>query len=222
MTNYQLELVVFDLDGTLVKSDENIFQAMKLALGKVGVSDEMNRDKFTKSIGHHFKDMFSAMDLEVERYDDFVEYYKSSYFDFIDRSTLYHGTEKMLEELSEMKIKVALLTTKLQEQADQIIDHFGLRKYFNEVTGRRPGIAHKPDPEPLLNICNLLEIDPFNTLMVGDTELDIRCAKNAGTASCAVSFGFRDINRIKEEKPDFIINELSEIIPIVKQPLERE
>ena len=222
MIQNQFELVVFDLDGTLVKSDETIFQTMRRALDQVGVNDDMNREAFTNAIGHHFKDMFKAMNLEVERYDEFVEHYKAHYFDFIDYSKLYPGVEEMLFKLQEMQIKIALLTTKLQEQADQIIDHFGLRNYFDEVTGRRPGVPHKPDPEPLLNICNLLNIDPVKTLMIGDTELDIRCAKNANTASCAVSFGYRSIDNLNDEKPDFIINKLSELIPIVKQSVEIE
>jgi HAD superfamily hydrolase (TIGR01549 family) len=220
--NNSVELVVFDLDGTLVKSDQTIFNTMRLALDKIGVKDELNNELFANAIGHHFKDMFDAMNVVVERYDEFVTNYKSHYFDFIDQSILYPNAEMILKWLKSNNIKVALLTTKLQDQADQIIDHFELRKYFDEVTGRRAGVGHKPDPEPLLKICNLLNVKPKNTLMVGDTELDIRCAKNAKTFSCAVSFGFRTIKHLENEEPDYLINDLSELVNIINQPKEVE
>ncbi len=217
MPNKQFELVVFDLDGTLVKSDETIFKAMELALRGIGIKGYLDRRIFTNSIGLHFKDIFNAMNLQVKRFDEFINLYKEHYFDFIDHSSLYPLVKETLKELCRNEIKIALLTTKLQEQADLIIDHFNLRSYFNEVAGRRKGIAHKPDAEPLLLICELLRVDPSKTLMVGDTEMDIRCAKNAGAYSCGVSFGYRETDRLKTEEPDFIIDKLDELTKIVEQ-----
>ena len=113
------------------------------------------------------------------------------------------------------KIKAALLTTKSQDQADRIIDHFNLREYFDNVSGRNHGIPVKPSAEPLLLICDDLGIGAENVLMVGDTEMDIQCGKNAGAKTCAVTYGYRNLGIIKNEKPDFIIDSLTELKEII-------
>ncbi len=77
--------------------------------------------------------------------------------------------------------------------------------------GRRDGLAHKPSPEPLLFICKELKIDPTATLMVGDTELDIQCGKNAGSKTCGVLYGYRIKSQLEKEKPDYLISGLNEL-----------
>jgi phosphoglycolate phosphatase-like HAD superfamily hydrolase len=117
----------------------------------------------------------------------------------------------VLKHFNEKEIKTSLLTTKAQDQADKIIEHFGLRKNLSYVMGRRNGVAHKPSAEPLLIICDELEIQPLETLMVGDTELDINCGKNAGALSCGVTYGYRTEENLKKYNPNFLINDISEL-----------
>jgi HAD superfamily hydrolase (TIGR01549 family) len=117
-----------------------------------------------------------------------------------------------LEYLNRKRIKVSLLTTKVQEQAEKIIEHFQLTTSFDYIMGRREGIAHKPSPEPLIYICKDLKVEPAETLMVGDTELDIQCGKNAGAKTCGVLYGYRTKDQIQKEKPDLIISGLNELI----------
>ena len=81
--------------------------------------------------------------------------------------------------------------------------------------GRRDGIPNKPEPDPLLFICNQLNVDPQDSLMVGDSEMDIRCGKNAGTLTCGVTFGYRSNEQIRIEEPDFIVDDLAEIKVII-------
>ena len=82
--------------------------------------------------------------------------------------------------------------------------------------GRQDGIAHKPSPEPLLKICNDLNINIVDTLIIGDTELDIQCGKNAGSSTCAVTYGYRSKDLIENERPDFIIDRFEEILSLDK------
>ncbi len=118
--------------------------------------------------------------IENVDFEEFIPIYKSYYFDFIDSSILYPEVKNVLKLLNIKQIKVSLLTTKGQEQADKIIDHFKLRSSFDYVMGRRDGLAHKPSPESLFYICKELGVDPSESLMVGDTELDIQCGNNVG------------------------------------------
>ena len=80
--------------------------------------------------------------------------------------------------------------------------------------GRRDGIAHKPSPEPLLMICKELNADVNNTVMIGDTELDIRCGKNTGTFTCGVLYGYRTKELIEIENPDFIVDRIEQVLAI--------
>lgn len=73
-----------------------------------------------------------------------------------------------------------MLTTKAQDQAENISIHFDLTKYLDVIEGRKIGIPIKPAPHQLIKICNKLNVNPENTLMIGDTELDILCGKMPG------------------------------------------
>jgi len=203
--------ICFDLDGTLVDSKDTILKSTKVALDQLNISYDINEETFTYMIGKHFVDIFRESNIENVDFDEFISIYKSYYFKFIDSSFLYPGVEDILKVLNEKQIKVSLLTTKVQEQADKIIDHFSLRSSFDYVMGRRDELAHKPSPESLIFICKELRVDPSETLMVGDTELDIQCGINAGSKTCGTLFGYRTKEQLKKENPDYLISELEEL-----------
>jgi HAD superfamily hydrolase (TIGR01549 family) len=145
------------------------------------------------------------MNIPVSDFEEFIKVYKNNYFLFIEDSELYPDVSDVLEFLSQNGFKISLLTTKAQDQAEKIIEHFNLSKYFNVIMGRRNGIEHKPSPEPLLLICDELNINPGESLIVGDTEMDILCGQNANVKTCAVTHGYRSEESILEHNPDFIV-----------------
>lgn len=202
----------FDLDGTLVDSNKTIYNATVYTLNKLSIKYKLDEDEFTLKIGQHFNDIFTAFNIDVPDFNKFITVYKENYFKQMQYSKVYDGVEETLAELKNRGVKISLLTTKVQDQADKIVDYFNLRKYFDLVMGRRDGIAYKPSPEPLLAICKELNVDVINTLMVGDTELDIQCGKNAGTFTCGVLYGYRTKDLLELEKPDFIVETINQIL----------
>jgi HAD superfamily hydrolase (TIGR01549 family) len=211
----EIKLVVFDLDGTLVSSHETIYRATLRALKEVKIHIEIPQDQFNNMIGLHFEDIFSSFGFRVPDFDNFLSIYKSIYFDFIGLSAVYDGVVRLLESLRRKKIKIALLTTKSQDQSELILKHFFLFDKFDYIMGRRPGIPHKPSPEPLLKICGDQKIGPENTLIVGDSELDILCGKRAGSRTCAVTYGYRSRPALEKERPDFLIDNIIEVYDII-------
>lgn len=207
----KINCVVFDLDGTLVRSHLTIYEALVSSLNKLDIKNDIPPEKFIETIGWHFNEIFERFGIDVPDFERFIEIYKSIYFDYIDQSELYPGAEEIINFLKENKIKIGLLTTKIQDQADRILEHFDLAERFDYVMGRRNGIAHKPSAEPLIIICNSLEVSPEETLMVGDSELDIRCGKNANTQTCGVTFGYRSKESLIKERPDFLIDNIADI-----------
>lgn len=212
-----IEHICFDLDGTLVKSNVTIYKATLKTLLELNIVTGLPEEKFNDMIGMHFIDMFNELNVNVPDFDEFMKIYKESYFDFIDESDLYPFVEETLSLLHERKdLKVSLLTTKGQDQAEKIVRHFDLYKYFDFVMGRREGIPHKPSPEPLLFVCKNLKVQAENSMIVGDTELDIQSGRSAGAITCGVSYGYRTRESLSEHKPDYLIDNLNELTSILK------
>ena len=210
-----INCVVFDLDGTLVKSHETIFKSTVRTLEILGLSSSIDKPRFFGLLGHHFKDIFDECNITVPDVEFFISNYKRVYFDYIGESQLYGNAINVLMELKRRGIKTGLLTTKGHDQAQKIALHFGLNKYLDSIEGRQHGVAIKPAPDQFIKICKENGVDPENALMVGDTDLDIKCGKAAGAETCAVTFGYRDIEQLRKNKPDYIIDDLSRIVEII-------
>ena len=204
--------VCFDLDGTLVDSYLNIYKATVKTLDVLGIPWSFSNEDFYNRIGHHFLDIFHELKIPVPDIEHFINVYKTFYFDFIDDSELYPGVTQVLEYLKNNNIHVSLLTTKGQDQADRIIEHFHLTKYFSHIMGRRVGVPVKPSPEPLLMICKDLNVLPTESIMTGDTELDIQCGKSAFVKTCGVTYGYRTREVLEKENPDFLIDKITALI----------
>jgi len=204
----------FDLDGTLVDSNKTIYEATAYSLDKLGIDFNVDEELFALKIGQHFNDIFTAFNIDVPDFEKFISIYKENYFKQMEYSSIYNGVDETLSELKNRGVKISLLTTKVQDQAEKIIDHFKLRQYFDLIMGRRDGIVYKPSPEPLLAICKELNAGLNNTLMIGDTELDIQCGKNAGTFTCGVLYGYRTRELLEIEKPDFLIESINQILSL--------
>ena len=203
--------ICFDLDGTLIDSFQTIYKATLKAMKHLNIPADLPEKSLYSTIGHHFTDIFNELKIPVPDVEHFINVYKNFYFDYIDESQIYPGVEDTLKQMKNNGVLVSLLTTKIQEQAEAILHHFALAKYFDVIMGRRKDIPVKPSPVPLLKICSDLGVKPEESMMIGDTELDVNCGKNAGTKTCAVSYGYREKELLINEKPDFMINNITEL-----------
>jgi len=212
----KIKLAVFDLDGTLVSSHKTIYKAVVKTLKELKIKAEIPEKEFYNRIGLHFEDLFKEFGFSVPDFDQFLLVYKSVYFDYADSSFVYNGVNETIEMLKQNRIKISLLTTKAQDQAELNLSFFKLIDQFDYVMGRRPGIANKPSPEPLLKICEDLNVSISDTLMIGDSDLDILCGKNAGTKTCAVTYGYRSKEELIKTSPDFLIDNLFDLTNILE------
>jgi len=212
--------VVFDLDGTLMQSNSTIYKCTLKTLQEFDVTAELPEQEFNLKIGHHFKDIFEDFKIDVPDLEIFIDKYKTYYFDYINESIVYPNVEKVLDYLYNNNIYISLLTTKSQDQTEKILEHFNITKYFNVVMGRRKEFPVKPAPDALIYINSLLGINAENTLMVGDSELDVRCGKNAGTFTCGVTYGYRTREDLIKEKPDYLISDIKELTTVINHHSE--
>ncbi len=204
--------VCFDLDGTLVDSYLTIYKTTVKTLEVLNIPGTFSEEDFSLRIGHHFEHIFNELNISVPDIDHFINIYKTYYFDFIHESKLFPGVNEVLDFLNKKGIKVSLLTTKGQEQADRIINHFNLKPNFSYVMGIREGVPIKPLPGGLLKICEELNVLPTQTLMTGDTELDIKCGISAKAKTCGVTYGYRSKELLLAANPDYIIDNINEIM----------
>lgn len=207
--------VVFDLDGTLVDSHGSIYHSTIQTLIELNIDCKIDEKIFKEMIGLHFRDIFRKFKIHVKDVDQFIEIYKGHYFEFISKSKRFSGVAEVLKKLHTQDIKVGLLTTKGQQQAEQIAEHFDISNYFNLIKGWLPGEEIKPSPKPLLEIGAKLKVDAADLIMVGDAEIDVQCGKNAGSKTCAVTYGYRSKEALLFEQPDFTIDSINNILPIL-------
>ena len=212
----EIKAIVFDLDGTLTDSKKNIYESITAAFRDLNISETIKEEEFGKYIGWHFQEIFDDLGIKNLDLNEFIETYKIYYYKLLHLTKFYPGVQETIKTLSEKGIKVCLLTTKAQDQADYIIDHFDMRKYFTYVMGRRPGVENKPSAEPLQMLLKDISVKPENAVMVGDTEMDINCGKNAGVKTVACGYGYRTVEHLKNLEPDFMISGLNEIINKLK------
>lgn len=212
----EIKHICFDLDGTLINSARTIYKATLKTFDDLNINYQLPENEFNQMIGMHFVDIFVHFNIDVPDFESFIAHYKKVYFDFIDDSVFYNDVEATLEILKKKSYKISLLTTKAQDQTERILKHFNIAGMFDFIMGRTNGIPHKPDPTPFFMICDYLKIETENSLMVGDTELDILCGKNANAKTAAVTYGYRTKDKLKEYSPDYLIESLNDIVKILK------
>lgn len=216
MTNLDnaIDLYVFDLDGTLMDSGDTIYRAMHKTFESLGFNYTIPREWLDKKIGAHFQDIFKDYGIIIPDIEEYLSVYKPLYFEYIDDTKVYPGVHTTLRQLREQNKEIAMLTTKAQEQAEKISEYFNLAGFFTKIIGRTPNSPVKPSPEPLLQICDCLNADVSRTLMIGDTEYDIRCGKNAGAKTCAVLYGYRSREDLLSEQPDYLIATMPDLLTL--------
>jgi phosphoglycolate phosphatase len=186
------DLVVFDWDGTLFDSTALIARCIQAACADVGAavpSDE--RASYVIGMGLIQALEYAAPDLPRERYKELGERYRHHYFARQHEIVFFDGTLAMLQALKARGHLLAVATGKSRRGLDDALNGSTLRGLF-DATRTADETASKPDPLMLVELMDEFQIAPARTLMIGDTTHDLQLARNAGTASVAVSFGAHD------------------------------
>ena len=210
---------LFDLDGTLIDSGDDLVASVRHALAEVFPQREPpDAEDILVQVGKPLEVIMRELrypddDVNARR---FVDVYRAHYAEhFNDHTKPYPGVVELLECLRSAGAKLALVTTKHQAQADFTVAAMGLAGLFDYVHGWQEGREHKPHPEPVLTALRNLGVRPGEAIMVGDSELDIEAARAAGVDTCAVTYGFRPAWFLREFRPDFLVSRAADIGPIV-------
>ncbi len=215
---------LFDLDGTLLDSARDIVASTQYALSLVDTRQPPEAEAILAETGKPLETVYVNLGYpaQPEKIQKFITAYRDHYaLHLTDTTRPYPYVSEVLQLLAEAGVKLAVVTTKHQHQAELVLRKTGLLPFFHFVRGWEEGRKHKPDPEPALSTLAALKTEPDQAIMVGDTEQDILTAKNAGIASCAVTCGFRPAPFLVSYQPDFLISCFADLVHIVlKCPAE--
>jgi pyrophosphatase PpaX len=213
--------VLFDLDGTLIDSGQDLVASVQHALRALDGRDPPDAADILALVGSPLEKFPPALGYPSDpaSLSLFADTYRTYYAEhFNDHTGMYPGIEQMLSELKGAGARLALVTTKHQAQADFTARECGLLAWLDHVHGWREDRKHKPDPEPVRLALAALGGAAGQALMVGDSELDIEAGRSAGVATCAVSWGFRPAWLLKEYRPDYLVGAARDIVDIVLGP----
>lgn len=194
MTN-SLPTLVFDLDGTLIHSAPDLAVALNHVLEEAD-RETVTLHQVTQMIGdgvamlveRGFDATGGAPQDPAHHLDRFHHHYNNA---AADLTTLYPGVLETLEALATAGHRMALCTNKPAEPTTAVLKAFGLTPFFEAVTGGDTFPVRKPSPGHLLGTLKLMDENPENAVMIGDSPNDVQVALNAAVPVIAVSYGYR-------------------------------
>ncbi len=146
-----------------------------------------------------------------EALDYFLKYYRAH---SLEHTRPYNGVPELVEDLSAAGHRMAVLTNKPEKISFDILGALGLQQHFFRVVGGNTLPHKKPDPAGILKLSQEAAIALPETLMVGDSSVDVQTARNAGVRSCGVTWGFQP-DSFREMPPDFTIDEPAGLLALV-------
>ena len=207
--------ILFDLDGTLTESGEGITKSVQYALGKLGKPEE-DLEKLKVFIGPPLMEQFMKYaDLDEETARKAVEYYRERYSEKgIFENRPYPGVEDMLKELKRKKYLLTVTSSKPEYYVKQILDHFQLTGYFDEIVGSEMNGKRTNKAEVIEETLSRLHMSDKRdqVIMIGDKEHDVFGARKAGLKCIAVSYGYGTEEELKNAAPFKTVESTDEIL----------
>jgi phosphoglycolate phosphatase len=206
-----IDLMIFDLDGTLVTSGNDIAMSVNYTLETLGLPVVEYRI-ILQFIGDGVRKLIerSLGPASQDRFDEAIALFSAHYHDhMLDTTTLYPGVSEVLQYFQDKK-KV-LLTNKRYQFARDISDGLDIANFFDEIMGADSTFYMKPDARLIYPLLRRFSVRPEQTVMIGDGVNDVLLAKNAGVLSCSFLNGLTDRNVLLKLKPDFSYENLLEL-----------
>ena len=190
------KLVLFDLDGTLLDTLDDLSEAVNYAMGLRGLPGH-TREEYMKMVGHGIRNLVKqALPAEKQEDEALIDRaladFKAHYTAHIDVYTHpYPGMQRVVEMLHKAGVQMAVASNKFQEGAEYLIRKFFPGIPFVAVLGNRPGFPLKPDPEIVGEVLRRSGVRPGDAVLVGDSPTDMKTAANGGIDAIAVTWGYR-------------------------------
>ena len=206
---------IFDLDGTLLDTLDDLTDSMNYILGKHNFPLR-TRDEVRNFVGNGVRKLveravppeYKADEEFIDKfYDDFSLYY-NSHSDI--KTSPYPGTLDMLDKLIHSDFDIAIVSNKIDSAVKSLsAKFFGER--IKSAIGEKPSVRHKPEPDMVFMAMEEMGADKENSIYIGDSEVDIQTAKNAGIPCISVLWGFKDRKFLEDSGATVIVESMEEL-----------
>ena len=215
------EAIIFDLDGTLLDTLEDLADSMNVVLERQNFPVHPVGD-YRYFVGDGIREMVKRVLPPGQRNEALVaanvEQMSAEYEKRWDKKTRpYPGMEAALDALAASGVQLAVLSNKPDAFTKMMIPELLPKWKFRMVLGARPGVPIKPDPQAALEIASLLGLQPAQIMYVGDTATDMKTANAAGMFAVGVSWGFREVAELTQHGAKAIVNVPDELLNLLLQ-----
>ena len=213
-----IKFVIFDLDGTLLNSLEDLADSCNYLLRKYGFP-EHPLDSYRYFVGDGIHKLVERVLPEDKRQQDFVEQFFQemvAYYDIhkADKTMPYFGIVETLETLQQQGTMLAVASNKVNKAMIPLMEHYFPTIKFTAVLGQREGIPVKPHPQIIFDILEMAKVNADECLYVGDTDVDMDTAHRAGLKAVGALWGYRDRQELTEHQAEYIIAQPMELLKI--------
>ena len=212
--------VIFDLDGTLLNTIDDLADAGNHVCTLHGWPTH-TVDAFKLMVGNgipklveRFAPQGTSQEMLDQAYQEFMDWYGVHKE---DKTAPYAGMPEVAKALREAGVSIAVLSNKADVMAGPVVEHY-YPGIFPVVQGALPGLPTKPDPTLLYKLMERLGATREDTLFVGDSNVDIRTAKNGGLTGCGVLWGFRSREELEAAGADVIVSTPQELQDLILKP----
>ena len=185
---------VFDLDGTLLNTINDLAASVNFALKEYGMSQH-TVDEVRNFVGNGVKKLMERAvpdGLDNPLFEDAYATFKKHYLEHgLDTTKPYPGIVDLLRELKKRGKNIAVVSNKFYDATGELVRHF-FGEYVKVAIGERENIRKKPAPDTVLEAFRLLGVDKEEAVYIGDSDVDVNTAKNVGILCISVLWGFRD------------------------------
>ncbi len=211
------QLIIYDLDGTLVDTRADIAQAVNhmLAVLNAAPLDPPRIERFVgRGLHHLIKSCLRTDDSkQIEKGTNIYREYYAKHM--LDHTVLYPGAKEVLEYFKGRF--QAVITNKPNPYSRQILEALGVVSYFCEIVAGDTDYPKKPDPTAVLSIMKREKVQAAETLFVGDSLIDIETGRNAGIETVVISHGFESEEALQSANPAAVVSGFHELLSFAKQ-----
>lgn len=212
-------LIIFDLDGTLLNTIADLAQSTNYVLAKLGFPTH-EESAYNFMVGNGINKLFERALPEGHKTEENILKVRKEFLPYyaehnMDKSRPYPSIPELLLELQNQDKMLAVASNKHHEATIKLIDHYFPNINFVAIYGQREDIPPKPDPTIVFDIISKTGVLREEVLYVGDSGVDMETAINAGVTSCGVTWGFRPIEELQKYNPDFIANKPADVLSAI-------
>ncbi|WP_172198197.1 pyrophosphatase PpaX [Saccharibacillus qingshengii] len=208
--NSTIQTVLFDLDGTIIDTNQLIIDSFMNAVTGTPLTRETIIPHMGTTLQNQLR-IFSGLE-DVRELEQAYRKYNLAHHDSMVKP--FPHVQQVVRDLHEAGIRLGVVTTKIRPTTMKVLEMFDLYRYMDAIVTVTDVTHPKPHAEPVLMALEKMGVDPSTALMVGDSPADIQSAQNAGVRAAAVAWSLKGEETLSTYKPDFMLHDMRDLYEV--------